>query len=69
MNQNSLLALVTLIALLWINGGDCLKGRQNENEVLNEKGTAKSSLIAIIFDQFSLIIEHWQSTYDVSQRI
>jgi len=33
MNQNSLLALVTLIALLWINGGDCLKGRQNENEV------------------------------------
>jgi len=33
MNQNSLLALVTLIALLWINGGDCQKEAQNENEV------------------------------------
>ena len=35
MNQNSLLALVTLIALLWINRGDCQKEAQNENEVLN----------------------------------
>jgi len=33
MIRNSLLALVTLIALLWINGGDCQKEAQNENEV------------------------------------
>jgi len=34
MNRNSLLALVTLIALLWIDGGDCQnKQGQNENEV------------------------------------
>jgi len=32
MNRNSLLALATLIALLWIDGGDCQKGGQNENE-------------------------------------
>jgi len=45
MNQNSLLALVTLIALLWINGGDCQKEAQNENEVDIAKRQKGSKII------------------------
>ena len=42
---------------------------KREKNIKMEIHVHKLRETAIIFDQFSLIIEHWQSTYDVSKNM